>query len=184
MIKKISIKKNGVVTNAVQSDLFDSVEDFETFVAARVEDDSWGKKAHWLRPETVDAIIPEHFTDSREVEIDGQTVTEYFYPAEYEMVETDITEEVAAQNAKRDTRSDREFCTDMVDEIAAHNKQSATDSTVLTLFQDIRFLGIIVALMSGGGKQAKELMSIHGPELYPEDIVLYFVNKLDERFPS
>lgn len=159
-----------------------SFENLEQWKQTQIQNNAWGKPERWVRPDSGEDL--SQALTSRPIEGEDEGNLEYKMPAEYTVEESDVTEEIEGQKAIEDTRSDRQFCLDMIDEIATFNKGNASDEQVLTLFTDIKYVGIIAALLSGGGKPAKQLMALHGPALYPQEVVNLFVAKLDQRFPG
>lgn len=109
MIKKYSITKQGVEIAAADERQFGpstEFQDIDSWKSFHVNENSWGLQERWVRP--TNGPIPEGYTDTREVNVGSDElpslVTEYFYPADYEVTVSDITSEVtaSAKKAKRE----------------------------------------------------------------------------------
>jgi uncharacterized protein (UPF0333 family) len=80
---------------------FETQSKADAWVAKQVKKNSWGKPDRWLRFRP-DETPTAGYTNTRVVpatEIDPE-YTEYFYPKEYTITQTDITAEVEAKEAE------------------------------------------------------------------------------------
>ena len=92
-MKKVIVKfKNEIISIA-------TLEDPTEWVAKQEAKGSWGKKDRWVRE-----LEGDHYTDSRVIEGELETYTEYFYPQKYEITIKDITLEYEAEQEKETNR--------------------------------------------------------------------------------
>ncbi len=98
MIKVDIIKNNEIISSAN----FTTQQLADAWIAQEAANNSWGKPDRWLsftgEPEA-------GYTDTREVEasIETQNRTEYFYPCEYSINQTDIAAQVAQEQLNRES---------------------------------------------------------------------------------
>ena len=75
-------------------------QEVDAYKERGISKNSWGKPDRWERPRDKDNPVLG-YTDQREVVTERETYTEYFYPQEYSIVETDVTAEMDAKRNKK-----------------------------------------------------------------------------------
>ena len=91
---------NNVTGKEFGPQVYEGEKPYEQWKQENITNDSWGKKNRWERPQDKDNPTPG-YTDQREVVTERETYTEYFYPQEYTITETDVTAEMDAKRNKR-----------------------------------------------------------------------------------
>lgn len=95
-MKKVIIKKQGIQTHGAE------MQDPTEWINACIQNNCWGLPDRWVQDSELSPLSDEektNATETREVEVMGEMVTEYFFPAEYSIEIEDITEEVEQQKA-------------------------------------------------------------------------------------
>jgi hypothetical protein len=95
----------------------------------------------------------------------------YHFAKEWEVEVVDITAELEQAGKVQDRSESRQKCLAVIDFIAAYNKDSATPEQMSAIFSNPAFVGIVLALLTGGPRTAEALVSQHGPSLYPQPMV-------------
>jgi hypothetical protein len=99
-MKKIKVIKNGVVTN-INENQATSDEAKAEWLAQEIANGSFGKSERWVSGLALSDEEKASALATREVSHHGEaTITEYKLAAEYEVVEEDMTAEIAAKEAE------------------------------------------------------------------------------------
>lgn len=112
--------------------------------------------------------------------LDSNNMSAKFGPPEawtvtYEDKSEDETERLEIQ----DRKEAREFCLWVIDVIAAYNKKYTDDAQMGVIFSTPQFQGIILALLTGATKTARNLIAQVGPSLYPGPFVAKVLAAMD-----
>ena len=150
---------------------FDTLEQANQWISDGISGNWWGLPDRWTREEGSEI--------TREVEsIDGETYTEYFYPAEYTIEgPTDITTEVEAIRIREEKiakgKKAYKACMDCLDFVRGVNLDLVENSDQMML----DLADILKALTNGQAPTAKALILSTDNELYNylKDDLLYFL---------
>lgn len=121
---KVDIIKNNEITN---SGTFQNQEEADAWITREVANNSWGKSDRWV------SFIGEPdpgYEDTREVD----EKTEYFYPSEYEIQQTDLGNaplQEAKLNQIRSLRAPKLARVDQLINVAYLNSWTSTEKTEL-----------------------------------------------------
>ncbi|HZX13697.1 MAG TPA: hypothetical protein VFF49_04780 [Thermodesulfobacteriota bacterium] len=115
-MKKIEVKKNGVVTHA---GTFETQELVDAWVAKEIDNNSWGKPERWVRAEAEDI---SNALEQRVIQTEFETYTEYKLASEYTIEITDVTAEFEERSKIQKRTKKRFFGEYMIDKIAASNE--------------------------------------------------------------
>jgi hypothetical protein len=141
-MKKVSIKKQGIETHNAQ------MEDPTVWIAQEVANNSWGLPDRWIADTLLSPLTEEEktkATKTREVEVMGEMVTEYFFPAEYTIEIQDITAQIEAEQAQIQAIKNAQLqaglrLQDFPDQVDACQDLDALKLAIKQMVQDIAVL--------------------------------------------
>ena len=158
MTKRISIVKGGTITNMVELPELEANE----WLAKHISMGTFGKAAYSYEQEVEPAVF-----DGEGNILTPAVMETINVPAEYEVVEEDITIEVASKASLMqkiaDGRAAREACQHVLDLIAGYNLERDLTPEQITSMQS-SFSQIELALRSARPSSAKALITAMEPD--------------------
>jgi hypothetical protein len=168
---------------------FASMEEGDAWVARITGPGTYGRNhdVSYLESElALHGLAPEQaasseVSDQPKLDEQGQPVLDesqqpvmqmlYHFAREWDVEIVDITAELEEQHAVEDRSATRQSCLKVIDFIAAYNKENATPEQMGQIFSNSAFVGIVLALLTGAPKTAKDLVIAHGASMYPQPMV-------------
>lgn len=127
---------------------------------------------------TTGEITQGIFQDENEIQ-EHKAKYGYMYDAQdYDVILTDISQEMALKEKKAKRKKVREFCLDLMDDIAILN-ETADETKMNTILTKPEFVMIIIALLTGSPKSAAKGMAAYGEQVYTKEQVDAFVQKVN-----
>ena len=168
MIKKTQVFKNGQETNCILSSNFNSIEEYEAFLQHLVDINHFGLPE---RPELNEMLEP----------------TGNILPAEYEIIQTDITQQNQEQQLINKNLARIQFGQRLMAELAAKNQIKLSNQlmTIQQVFSlEDKLAKVQSRLVNGStGLALSELISLDLPEMTTEEKA-YFVSKIQDYLNS